>query len=181
MNNPCNKCEHAYKQRVKNGYYSHPGFSCFCCDCKKYSKYAAYRSSKRLYVKGEPINSIQDFEAHISDKYMFWGDTVKHVAFLESLQYAVLKRTIKMHYLYRAVPRLIDEINNELSRYNKTLEDAIWVWCGESLTTVKNFIEKVTADPKCYFAEEAQKKIAISGDNWELVKKQNLWVFNLKQ
>ena len=55
---------------------------------------------------------------------------------------------------------LLQEIKDELSLYNKTLDDIVWVWCGdEVLTSGSNFVEKMQkSSDDCYFAVEAQTK-----------------------
>ena len=116
MNNPCKNCEHAYKQPVKNGYYHRPSWESLCRKCERFAKYETYRESKRRYAKGVQIKSIQDFETHLSDNYMFLGDSIKHVSILENQRYRVLKSMLKNGCICMAI--LNDE--NKMKHIEKT-------------------------------------------------------------
>ena len=93
MKKPCSKCEYAcvYQLRKRIAHtpneYEHEE----CRNCEKYKKYRQYRDGKKKYVEGKPITSIAEFEKHIPDGFMFLRGKVKHVAFLMSWQYAMLK------------------------------------------------------------------------------------------
>jgi hypothetical protein len=105
MKKPCSKCEYAfvYPLRKKIAHtpnkYEHEE----CRNCEKYNKYQQYRESKKKYIEGEPITSISEFEKHIPDGFMFWRGRIKHVAFLMSWQYAMLKKICEGGYIYTAI------------------------------------------------------------------------------
>lgn len=106
MNKPCTTCE---KQNTKYTFFQRGRFGCdfeTANSCEKYKKYRAKLESRRQYEKGDIIKSITEFDEYIkSNSFVFWRDKVKHVSFLISLQYRVLRDLIFQGYVCKAIKK----------------------------------------------------------------------------
>lgn len=116
MKKPCNKCEYASTYKYPSGRINyHPGFYKFvngklncdtpCRDCEKHKKYNEYLESRRRYVKGEPVKSVNEYLKlkHNGETLFYWRDSIRHFGWLESLQFRVLANSIENGCLYKAV------------------------------------------------------------------------------
>ena len=105
MKKPCSKCEHSSPHQKRKMVICEPNiYDCEeCRNCEKYNKYRQYRDSKKKYIEGKPIRSITEFEKHIPDGFMFLRGQVKHVAFLTSWQYAMLKKSCESGSICTAI------------------------------------------------------------------------------
>ena len=115
MKKPCSKCEHSSPHQKRKMVICEPNiYDCEeCRNCEKYNKYRQYRDNKKKYIEGEPIRSIAEFEKHIPDGFMFWRGRIKHVAFLMSWQYAMLKKICEGGYIYTAIRKGDDNMHEE--------------------------------------------------------------------
>ena len=116
MKKPCNGCEFANNYKYPSGrikYY--PGLYKFvdkklkydtpCRDCEKRKKYDEYLESKRRYVQGEQIKSVQEYLdlKRNGETLFYWRDSIRHFGWLESLQFRVLAHSIENGFVCKAV------------------------------------------------------------------------------
>ena len=113
MQKPCNKCEQSVcftTLKGKKRYYPHPfGYAkmMFCDDCEKYKKYQEYLESKRQYIKGDYITSIDEFEERNKngEVLFYWNDCIRHYGWLCSMQFRCLARAIQNYHVRAAIKK----------------------------------------------------------------------------
>ena len=118
MNKPCNGCEHAYKGEYPSGrvYYNKrlyvwkdDNVSLYlpCSNCEKYKKYSDYLESRRQYVRGEKITSVDRFlDLQDEGESLFYlNNAIRHVGWLDSMQFRNLTSMIKNGRIYRAIKK----------------------------------------------------------------------------
>lgn len=92
MKKPCTGCKYSRKETWEKS--SSPNNPIMCAGCQKYCDYLKFKESKRKYKAGEVIKSIQEFDEHIRDGFMYLHGTIKHVGWLTSMQYGLIKSYI---------------------------------------------------------------------------------------
>lgn len=81
MNKPCSKCD-------KSIHFSDKIYSCKnIWQCEKYKKYQKYLDSKRKYIAGEPIYTIDDL---LSNKLVWFNDKPVNICVITNNQFAVV-------------------------------------------------------------------------------------------
>lgn len=108
MKKPCKGCEMAET-------YNHPSgkVRCVCKNmsyryCDKYILYEEFLESKRRYTKGERVKSIQEYMKlkENGQTLFYWHDRIRHIGWLESLQFRVLDNSIQQGYIYYAIKKV---------------------------------------------------------------------------
>lgn len=112
MNKPCNKCEHSmnYKTLKGNKRYSPKLFGNtkqFCADCEEYKKYQEYLESKRQYVQGDYITSIDEFveRSRNGESLFYWNNCIRHYGWLCSMQFRCLVNAIQNYHIRAAIKK----------------------------------------------------------------------------
>lgn len=105
MRKPCTKCEYAWKTTKCNIIVGYPTYDLRCKNCEEYKRYCKYKESQCAYKVGETIKTIQDFEEHLPDGFMYWCDHIKHVSILEHMQYHTLKSALKAGIIHTAIKK----------------------------------------------------------------------------
>ena len=90
--NPCRGCKHSwkYKDRHYPRYTKSKKDDKCPCLCEKYMKHKEYLYSRRKFIPGDVITTLEELE---KQKWVIWGDLTRHISVIMNLQY----RTVKWH------------------------------------------------------------------------------------
>lgn len=105
MRKPCTKCEYSWKTTKHNVTVGYPKYYPPCNNCENYKKYCEYRIKICTYKMGATISTINEFEEHLSDEFMYWCDKIKHVSILEHMTYCVIKNALKAGIIHTAIKK----------------------------------------------------------------------------
>ena len=97
--NPCRNCEFRWE---KNNIHR-KGYRVECAKCEKRKEHQVYLKSKRKFVTGEKVTSLDDFMSN--DWFMWQGRTV-HREFFLSFQARLLFRLIDEGCIYKAIRKV---------------------------------------------------------------------------
>lgn len=104
MNNPCRKCEFYFA--YKNRHY--PSYSETCRLCDKRKKYDEYKLSKRMFVAGDVITTLDEL---LEQEWVVWQGMTKHIEVIKHLQFKCVIGLIEGGYLRKAVRKEFYENN----------------------------------------------------------------------
>ncbi len=102
--NPCRYCSSACK--YKNRHYR--GYSEECLKCSYIREHEKYLKSKRMFERGEKINS---FDELMQQQYVFDGyaDRAKHIEAIKSWQLRIVLDCLEKGSFYKANKKKSEE------------------------------------------------------------------------
>lgn len=112
MQKPCNKCENSSSYILPSGttrYYPQTFgyYAIKCRECEKYKKYEEYLQSRRKYLMGKPIKSLEEYFAlkEKGESLFYWRGAIRHFKVLECLTFSTFVDLINHGNLYRAIKK----------------------------------------------------------------------------
>lgn len=96
MNNPCREC--ALSLCINNHCY--PAYNKICNLCNKRKKYEEYRLSKRMFVAGDTITTLDEL---LEQEWVMWHGRTRHIEVIKHLQLSNVIGLIEGGYLRKAV------------------------------------------------------------------------------
>ena len=104
MIHPCKDCIHAehYPKGKTGKQYYH-----FCTKdgCDKKKKYQEYRETKRKYIKGDPIENLEEM---LQEEIIFVFGCPRHIEYVKHLQLALIMHLINLGSLCRAIRKEVE-------------------------------------------------------------------------
>lgn len=98
--NPCRRCEKAFVWKNRHM----PSFSKEDCKkCEKIKSHKKYLESKRKYIAGDLITSIDELLEQ--KEWVMWGDGIKHISVIKNLQLNTVIRFIGLGYFRKAIKK----------------------------------------------------------------------------
>lgn len=105
MFKPCTGCDFALETNRKKTKQFLP-WSKECFTCEKYKRYLKYLESRRKYVKGDVIKSLDDFQKHFDKNgLVFVGDKIYSMGWVCSWQYRMIVDYIRRGIIRYAIKK----------------------------------------------------------------------------
>lgn len=104
MNNPCRKCAFCFTYNNR----CYPAYNKACSLCDKRKKYEEYKQSKRMFVPGDVITTLDEL---LEQEWVIFGGMTRHIEFIKSLQLRIVIGLIKNRSLRKAVRKEFYENN----------------------------------------------------------------------
>ena len=107
MRKPCNSCVKANAYKYPSGKVRYYCGSTSYRYCDKYQMYDEFLESKRQYIRGKQIKSVQEYlKLKESGQTLFyWYDCIRHIGWLESMQFRVFVDSIQQGHIYNAIKK----------------------------------------------------------------------------
>lgn len=104
MNNPCRKCVFCFTHNSR----CYPAYNKACNLCDKRKKYEKYKLSKRMFVPGDVITTLDEL---LEQEWVIWNGLTRHIEFIKHLQLSNVIRMIEIGSLRKAVRKEFYENN----------------------------------------------------------------------
>lgn len=105
MVKPCTGCDFALKLNRKKTKQFVPGDG-ECSTCEEYKRYLRYLESRRKYVKGDAIKTLDNFQKHIDENgLVFVGDKIYNYGWIASWQYRMIVDYIRKGIIRYAIKK----------------------------------------------------------------------------
>lgn len=96
MNNPCIKCVFCFTHNNR----CYPAYNKACNLCDKRKKYAEYRLSKRMFVAGGVITTLDEL---LEQEWVIWHGMTRHIEVIKHLQLSNVLGLLEGGYLKKAI------------------------------------------------------------------------------
>lgn len=102
--NPCRYCSSAYEHKKRHI----PSYSKECEECSYIREHKKYLKSKRMFERGEKINS---FDELMKQQYVFVGhaDRASHIEVIKSWQLRIVLNCLEKGSFYKAIRKESEE------------------------------------------------------------------------
>lgn len=94
--NPCRYCVASFEYKGRHS----PSFTVECQQCKNRKEYNEYLNSKRMFVPGEPITSLEDL---LKEDWVIWYGHTKHIEMFRSMSVRTVERFVENHAFRKAI------------------------------------------------------------------------------
>ena len=94
--NPCRYCVASVEYKRRHS----PSFTVECQQCKNRKEYNEYLNSKRMFIPGEPITSLEDL---LKEDWVIWHGHTKHIEMFRSMSVRTVEHFIENHAFRKAI------------------------------------------------------------------------------
>lgn len=96
--NPCRYCVASIERKGRHS----PSFTVECQQCKYRKEYEEHLDSKRMFVPGEVITTLEEL---LKQEWVIWYGYTKHVEIFRSMQIRVVEMFIRNGAFRKAIRR----------------------------------------------------------------------------
>ena len=94
--NPCRYCIASAEYKGRHS----PSFTVECQQCKNRKEYNEYLNSKRMFIPGEPITSLEDL---LKEDWVIWHGHTKNIEMFRSMSVRIVERFVENHAFRKAI------------------------------------------------------------------------------